>query len=200
MDGTDHSVRACHTCGLVQSIPTLGDQERAHCVRCLTPFSQPSDPSWTLAASIAALLLFPLAMSLPVLSIERFGISSSTDIWHGACRLLSNGHLMVGLIVLVCSICIPLIKLLGLVALTIAPRRWRHRHRALTWRLIDAAGRWGMVDVMLVAGVVAAVKLGDLVTVSPGPGAAIYAMMVTLSLVAGATFDPQRMWPDDAPN
>jgi paraquat-inducible protein A len=51
-----------------------------------------------------------------------------------------------------------------------------------------------MIDVMLVAGVVAAVKLGDLVSVDAGPGVVVYAAMVALSLVAGATFDPQAMW------
>src|SRR6185503_19432694 len=94
----------------------------------------------------------------------------------------------------VCSIVVPLTKLGGLLALSATPSSWRARHRALTWRLIDAAGRWGMIDVMLVAGVVAAVKLGDLVSVDAGPGIVVYAAMVLLSLLAGATFDPRSMW------
>jgi uncharacterized paraquat-inducible protein A len=147
--------------------------------------------------AVAALLLFPLAMSLPVLSIERFGAVSSTDIWDGAMDLLANGHLLLGLVVLICSVVVPLVKMIGLVCLSLAPRSWRNRHRALTWRLIEAIGRWGMVDVMLVAGVVAAVKLGDLVTVSAGPGATIYATVVLLSLLASATFNPEFMWKDE---
>jgi paraquat-inducible protein A len=188
------TLRACRTCGLIQAVPLTAHRERAHCVRCDTPFPHGIDQRWTIAAALGALLLYPLAMSLPVLSIERFGVSNQTDIWHGALRLLSDGHLVVGLIVLVCSIIVPLTKLAGLLALSAMPSAWRGRHRALTWRLSEAAGRGGMIDVMLVAGVVAAVKLGDLVSVNAGPGVVVYASMVILSLIAGSTFDPQAMW------
>jgi paraquat-inducible protein A len=195
----DSPQRACRTCGLIQAVPPAAHGERAHCARCDTPFPRGIDQTWTVAAALGALALYPVAMSLPVLSIERFGVSNQTDIWHGAMRLIGDGHLVVGLIVLVCSVAVPLLKLIGLLALSLAPSGWRHRHRALTWRMIDAAGRWGMIDVMLVAGVVAAVKLGDLVSVDAGPGAAVYAAMVLLSLLAGATFDPQAMWGDEEP-
>jgi paraquat-inducible protein A len=194
VDLTAGAPRACRTCGLIQVVPPRGHGERAHCARCDSPFPIGIDQRWTICAALGALLLYPLAMTLPVLSVERFGVSNATDIWHGALRLLADGHLVVGMIVIVCSVIVPLTKLGGLLALSATPRTWRARHRALTWRLIDAAGRWGMIDVMLVAGVVAAVKLGDLVSVDAGPGVVVYAAMVALSLVAGATFDPQAMW------
>ncbi len=188
---------ACRTCGLVQHLPPQRPDARLHCVRCDTPFADPGRPSWTAPLAVAALLLFPLAVSLPVISMARFGSVSSTDVWHGAWDLMENGHLLIGLVVLICSVAVPVVKLIGLVVLSLAPRSWRNRHRALTWRLIESLGRWGMVDVMLVAGVVAAVKLGDVVTVTTGPGAVIFATMVLLSLLASATFDPAMMWKDD---
>lgn len=190
------TLRACHACGLVQVVPMAVAGSGAHCARCDSPFPRGIDQRWTIAAAIAALMLYPVAMSLPVMSIERFGVVASTDIWNGAWNLLEDGHVVVALVVLVCSIAVPLLKLFGLLSLSLAPRAWRDRHRALTWRLIDAAGRWGMIDVMLVAGVVAAVKLGDMVSVDAGPGAMVYALMVVLSLIAGATFDPHAMWHD----
>jgi paraquat-inducible protein A len=187
-------LRACHCCGLIQRLPALDSPERAHCARCDTPFAHGVDQSWTIAAAVAALILYPIAMSLPVLSIERFGVRNQTDIWHGAINLVTGGHVVVGLVVLVCSVIVPLLKLGGLLGLSLTAGRFRDRHRAFTYRLIEAAGRWGMIDVMLVAGVVAAVKLGDLVSVDAGPGAVIYAAMVGMSLLAGATFDPRAMW------
>ncbi|MBA3708065.1 MAG: paraquat-inducible protein A [Planctomycetes bacterium] len=192
-------LRACHCCGLIQRLPAVTAGMTAHCRRCDTAFSTTVDQSWTLGASLAALILYPIAMGLPVLSIERFGVTNQTDIWHGAIGLLTGGHVVVGLVVLVCSVIVPLLKLFGLIALSLSAGRIQHRHRALTYRLIEGAGRWGMIDVMLVAGVVAAVKLGDLVSVNAGPGAVIYAAMVTMSLVAGATFDPRAMWREREP-
>lgn len=188
-------LRTCRTCGQIQVVPPTGPAEVAACRRCATAFPDLSRPSLTLPAALAALVVYPVAMGLPVLSLSRFGLTSSTDIWHGALRLLQAGHVAIGLVVVLCSVIVPPLKLLGLIGLSLAPLGWRDRHRALTWRLIDAIGRWGMVDVLLVAIVVAAVKLGDLVQVSPGPGAALFALMVALSLVASATFEPERCWP-----
>lgn len=68
-------------------------------------------------------------------------------------------------------------------------RRW-------SWRIVDLSGRWGMLDVLLVAVVVAWVKLGDLVQIEAGPAALAFTTVVILSLVATALFDPHAMWDD----
>jgi paraquat-inducible protein A len=132
VEATDPTLRACRTCGLIQAVPPPRRGVRAHCARCDSPVPRGIDQRWTIAAAVGALLLYPLAMSLPVLSVERFGVSNATDIWHGALRLLSDGHLVVGLIVIVCSVIVPLTKLIGLLALSATPRTWRARHRAVT--------------------------------------------------------------------
>jgi paraquat-inducible protein A len=51
-----------------------------------------------------------------------------------------------------------------------------------------------MLDVLLVAILVAALKLGDAMEVTPGPGALAFALCVILSLLAAASFDPRRVW------
>ncbi len=53
-----------------------------------------------------------------------------------------------------------------------------------------------MLDVLLVAVLVAAVKLGDWMDVSPGPGVAAYAAVVIFSLLSSASFDPHAIWED----
>ena len=55
-----------------------------------------------------------------------------------------------------------------------------------------------MLDVLLVAVLVAVVKLGDVVRVQPGPGLAAFAGVVILSLLASAVFDPHSIWEDPA--
>jgi paraquat-inducible protein A len=47
-----------------------------------------------------------------------------------------------------------------------------------------------MLDVLLVAALVAAVKLGDLVSIESGPGLYAFAGTVVLSLLASASWDP----------
>ena len=87
---------------------------------------------------------------------------------------------------------------LALVALTWGGLGLERRHQALTYRIVEFTGRWGMLDVTLVAVLVAALKLGDMVEVTPGPAALAFAAVVVLSLIAVAFFNPQRLW-DEPP-
>jgi paraquat-inducible protein A len=89
---------------------------------------------------------------------------------------------------------LPISKLAGLVVLCAGGKRLRNEHRGLTFRLIDLTGRWGMLDVMLVAILVAVLKIGDFVDVSPGPAALTFTVCVLLSLLAAATFNPAQSW------
>jgi paraquat-inducible protein A len=142
--------------------------------------------------------MYPLAMTLPVMSVERFGHRHEAGILEGTTQLLAGGHFLIGLVVLVCSVVIPLLKLLALLGLSTGGGFLIHEHRALTYHLVEWTGRWGMLDVLLVALLVAFMKLGDLVEVHPGPGAAAFLSVVLLSLLAAAAFDPHRLW-DAAP-
>ena len=117
-----------------------------------------------------------------------------TSIWTGSISLLTHGQITVGLIVLICSVVIPILKLIGMFVLTIRPDALRRHHRARVYRWIEVAGRWGMIDVLLVALVVAALKIGDWVSVTPGPGVTAFAACVLLSLVASAVFNPHAIW------
>jgi paraquat-inducible protein A len=147
----------------------------------------------TLALAIAALLLYPAAITLPVLRIEQFGRTHETGVLGGAIDLLGDGHAVLGLIVLFCSVLIPVANLLGLVVLSLSTIQLSAAHRGRTWRLIELSGRWGMLDVLLVAALVALVRLGELVDVQAGPGAALFALVVILSLLAAMAFDPRAI-------
>ncbi|MCA8981409.1 MAG: paraquat-inducible protein A, partial [Planctomycetes bacterium] len=64
--------------------------------------------------------------------------------------------------------------------------------------IVEWAGRWGMLDVLLIAMVVTWVKVGDLVEVTPGPGVIAFTLCVLLSLLASARFDPHVLWEQDS--
>jgi paraquat-inducible protein A len=192
-------LRSCSCCGLVQRVPPLATGRRACCARCRSHLMHGPghrSPSRTAALATAALILYPLAMTLPVMGVQQFGHRNQTSILEGTATLLGSGHLVIGLIVLLCSVILPLTKLLALLVLSSGGGFLHHRHRAFTYHLVEWTGRWGMLDVLLVAVVVAAIKLGDMVSVSAGPGAIAFASCVILSLLAGASFDPHRLWED----
>ncbi len=199
MTGPDSSrLRACRCCGLLQDVPYVPEGHRAACQRCASTLwvanRRLRSNVWAGSIAWAALVLYLPAMTLPVLEIERFGHHSQSSVWKGSLSLLGAGELVVGGIVFLCSVVIPLLKILGLVTITRGKSWMSHRHRAFTYRLIEWTGRWGMVDVLLVACLVAFLKLGDIVEVSPGPGVFVFTSMVLLSLVSSALFDSQAVW------
>ena len=148
----------------------------------------------TAAFALAALVLYVPALLLPVLAISRFGHANRSGIIGGISDMLEHGQWLIGLLVLVCSVVIPLLKLGGLLAISLGHAQLTSHHRALTHRLIEWTGRWSMIDVLLVAVLVAALKLGDLVTVEIGPGLYAFTACVVLSLAASASFDPRQAW------
>lgn len=188
---------ACHCCGLVHQIPLIGNRSVACCTRCHAVIRHGVHPRSTnraAALAVAALLLYPLALWLPVMQIERLGHESHASIWSGTVALLAEGHLFVGLAVLLFSVVAPIGKLALIFGLCVGQGLIARQDRARAYRLIEIIGRWGMVDVLLVAILVAVVKLGDLVEVTPGPGVMIFGVVVILSLLASAAFDPHAIW------
>lgn len=195
-------LRACHACGLVHAVGRVPPKHQALCTRCNTVIRtapHPRTAARAAAFALGALLLYPLALSLPIMTLTELGHTRETTIWSGMVSLLAGGQFAVGLVVLFCSVVAPLFKLGAIFALSAGELLLPTRHRARTYRLVEFLGRWGMLDVVLIALLVAAVKLGDLVEVSPGPGIAAFAGVVVLSLLASAFFDPHAIWEDPAP-
>lgn len=201
MHGATDRPYACHCCGLVQTLGQVRSGQRARCSRCgsviYDSVRRLRSNSRASSAALAALVLFPPAILLPIMRVERFGHSSDSSIWGGAVELLGHGELFVGFVVLICSIVLPLLKLLGILALTMGGARIDRHHRAATYRAVEWAGRWGMLDILLIAVVVAWVKIGDLVEVTPGPAAFTFTLVVLLSLFSTACFDPHAIWQDN---
>jgi len=192
----------CRICGMVASLPPGDAIEQDEVLRCpgcrvvIRPAGSASgrrSRSRTAALSLAALLLFPPAVMLPVMRVERLGHAHETGILDGAAMLIRDGQAWLGLVVLFCSVVIPIAKLCGLLFLSTGRIRSTSPTRVLVWRVVEWSGRWGMLDVLLVASIVALVKIGDLVSIEAGPGAVVFTTMVFLSLLAALCFDPHEV-------
>jgi paraquat-inducible protein A len=196
------AVLACDTCGLVQRLDPLAPGAVAECFRCgsfLTARRSVASLHVTAALSLAALLLYVPANIYPILRMTLYGADSENTIWDGVVSLMHANQPVVAVIVFMASIVIPLVKLAGLFFL-VASVRWRlgRRLRARTaiYKFIDRIGPWAMLDVFLLAILVALVKLGQLATVIPGPGLLAFTAVVVLTLLASSAFDPKLIWED----
>lgn len=198
MDLTEEIV-CCGTCGLSLRVEPLEPHSAAECPRCGSVVGERKSLSVipTAALALAALVLYIPANVYPILRMERYGLFSETTVWEGVAELTRLGYWFVALIVFLASIAVPLLKLAGLFFLSVSSaarsRRWR-RQRTWIYRFIDVIGPWAMLDVFLLAVLVALVRLGQLATVLPGRGLLAFTGVVVLTLLASAVFDPKLIW------
>jgi len=149
--------------------------------------------SRTAAAAAAAFLLYWPAILLPILRIEKFGHHYQSSLLMGTIELLREGSWFVGGVVLLFSILFPLVKILLLLELSLLGLLHR-QHQARTYRVMEFAGKWSMMDVMLLAWMVMLVKLGSLVEFHVGPAIGAFVLCVAMSLLASICFDPHTIW------
>ncbi len=192
--------KACHCCGQIHRLPPLSTHQQAVCVRChsaiMIPRNRYKSASRTAAAAIAAFVLYWPAVLCPILKIERLGQHSESSILHGTLELLRHGSWLVGGVVLLFSVIFPLTKIILLLELSLLELLNR-RHKAITLRFMEHAGKWSMMDVMLLAFLVMLVKLGNLVEFQFAPAVLAFVLCVTMSMIASLSFDPHAIWEDN---
>jgi hypothetical protein len=183
---------------LVQVIPSEAEFARYRCRRCDARLkgrsSTSADNIPAAAVAVTALLMFLPALSLPFLRIQQLGHAHESTLIGGVIALLAEDEWIVGLVILAFSLVLPPLKLTAVLLLSLAPSRLRADVRGRTYRAVELVGRWGMLDVFLVAVLVAYVKLGDVVQFEAGAGLFAFATFVVLSLLAAYFFDPHALW------
>jgi paraquat-inducible protein A len=198
-DEVAHSVDAagvgCDCCGLVlrQDVPSHG------CPRCGSRLRsrKPNSMARTWALLIAAGILYIPANVLPVMTVLSLGQGAPSTILSGVKELAGAGMWPLALLVFFASITVPLLKLIGLAYMLITVHRGstgRLRDRTRLYRVVEAVGRWSMIDVFMLSILVALVRLGFLASVYPGLGALCFAAVVVLTMLAASSFDPRLMW------
>lgn len=166
-------------------------------MRCRQRVAQhrPADAARAAALSLAALVLLVPANLLPILEIEYLGRTKASTVWGGCVALWDEGMWMVATLVFVASIAVPFAKLAAIFLLCWLDGSGRAvRARAWTLRQIERIGRWSMLDVFLLAVLVALVKLDSLSSAHPGAGLFFFAAVVVLTILASASFDARTLW------
>ena len=105
---------ACHECDLLMHHPHVGEEQKASCPRCgyemLVHRSHMRKRA--LALVITALILFVPANFLPIMSLGLLGQSAVDTVWSAVVGLYHSGMQGVAAVVFMCSMLVPLLKLL----------------------------------------------------------------------------------------
>lgn len=169
----------CPRCGA-----TLHRRKRDSVSRC-----------WALV--LAAAIFYVPANWFPVMEVVSFGRGGPHTIMGGVVEFVETGFWPLAAVVFLASVAVPLLKLAGLSAMLLGVRRrsaGRLRGRTRLYRFIEAVGRWSMIDVFAVAVLVSLVRFGALASISSEVGAACFAAVVVLTMLAAEAFDPRLMW------
>ena len=188
---------ACHDCDLLQKLPLLSTGEVARCSRCkATLYSRKKDPLVrSLALALTALILFIVANVFPFMSLSSQGQIVDSTLISGAFALFAGGNPFLSSLVLLTIFVFPLVNLLGLsyilLSLKLAPAKVEIRP---IYRVLRHAQPWGMLEVLLLAVLVAGVKLSDLATVIPGVAVYSFAGLIVILAALESTIDPHMIW------
>jgi paraquat-inducible protein A len=193
----DASLVACLHCDLLQRIPELEPGGSARCPRCNKELWRRREDSLnrTLALTLAALVLYVIANSVPMLGLTIVGREASTTVIGGAQHLWDNGQKIVGVLVLLTAVIAPALQIGLMLAIVLGAMR----ERAPRWvgallRHHPTTRIWSMIEVMMVGVLVALVKIADYATVIPG--VALFVLWVLVFVLAGmsASFDSREVW------
>lgn len=151
----------------------------------------------TKALLVAAAICFVPANVLPVLVTNTPDGAEAHTILDGVQALQQSGSWGLALIVAVASLVVPVAKV-GVLAYLCAVVEHgipaSPREGARLFRLLEAVGRWSMLDVFVDAFVVALVQLPPLMWERPGPGVPFFAATAVLTMLAAMSFDPRHLW------
>ncbi|MBV4497062.1 paraquat-inducible protein A [Pseudomonas sp. SWRI12] len=188
---------ACHECDLLMRKPQLAHGEKAECPRCGYELyaHRHNVVERSLALVIAALLLFVPANFLPIMQLNLLGQSSQDTVWSGVVGLFDTGMQGVSVVVFLCSMGIPLLKLFCQLAVLLTIRLDIGRsYGLLLYRIYHHLRDWGMLEVYLMGVLVAIVKLADMAAITVGLGLVCFISLLLVQVWLEVVMSPHQIW------
>jgi paraquat-inducible protein A len=183
----------CRTCGRVSRAGT------ARCPRCGSVLHgrEPASLQRVWAWLIVGLIAYVPANTYPIMVTNFLGSRLESTIIGGVIDLAHHGAWGLAAVVGLASIGIPVTKFLaiGYLSWSIQFRVSMPVHRRIhLYEAVEFIGRWSMIDVFVVAILVATVQLGFLASIEPGPAAVFFALAVIFTMISAQALDPRLLW------
>lgn len=184
---------SCHLC------LKLVDNKTHNCPRCGSAIHvrKANSVQRTLALLITASILYIPANLLPIMITDQLGSSTESTILGGVVLLIELGSIPIALVIFIASVMIPLAKLLVMFYLCWSVHHGppeSTRQRTVLYRVTEFIGKWSLIDVFVVAILVALIHLSNLLVIRPGVATIAFAGVVITSMLAAESFDPRLMW------
>ena len=197
MRAIDAGILVCTECHeLNTQEPDTDEQTCTRCGALIHP-RRPNSLTRTWALLVTAAILYIPANLLPIMTVNSLGQGEPSTIMAGVVQLVQHGMFPIAAVVFIASILVPTFKLVGIGLLLFSVQRHQPlsaQQRIVMYRFIEFIGRWSMLDIFVIAILVAVVNFGRLASVEANIGAAAFASVVILTMLAAVTFDPRLIW------
>jgi paraquat-inducible protein A len=187
------NLAACHLCC------KLAAADLHHCPRCGSKLHLRKSDSIqrTVALLLTSCILYIPANLYPIMITEQLGNAEGSTILGGVILLIHHGAIPVALVIFLFSVMVPMGKLMAMFYLVWTVKRHSPvsaRQRTTMYQITEFVGKWSMVDVFVVAILVALVHLGGILSIQPGIAALCFAGVVIVTMLAAESFDPRLIW------
>lgn len=188
---------ACHECDLLMHHPHLQEEQKASCPRCgyelVVHRAQMRRRS--LALVLTTLLLFVPANFLPIISLNLLGQNAVDTVWSGVVGLYYSDMKGVALVVFLCSMLVPLLKLLCQLAVLLSmPYAALRPLGVQLYRGYHHMREWGMLEVYLFGILVSIVKLKDMADLHLGVGLVCFVALMLAQVWLEVSMSPHQVW------
>ena len=188
---------ACPECDLLMLKPDLSLGQVAECPRCSCELFRLRHrivgPG--LALVLAALLLYFPANFLPIMRLNLLGRVTDDTVWSGVLSLYSSGMQGVAVVVFLCSMAVPLLKLLCQLAVLLCIALDRAKPLGmLLYRTYHHLREWGMLEVYLLGILVSIIKLRDMAELSLGIGLGCFVGLLVVQVWLELVMSPHQVW------
>ena len=184
---------SCHVCHKLAPI------KQKTCDRCHTPLHvrTPNSIQYTLAFLVTAMIFYIPANLYPIMNTSLLGELTESTIIGGVLLFIEHDSYFIAAIIFTASVLIPIAKMLILIWLCYATSSASHLSGSeLTrlYRVTEFIGKWSMIDIFVVAILVALVQVTGIMSITPGLAARAFALVVILTMLAATKLDVRLIW------
>ncbi|MBT5230643.1 MAG: paraquat-inducible membrane protein A [Methylococcales bacterium] len=192
----------CHDCKKLIAASAIESRDH-YCPRCGAALHMriPNSLVKTWSFLITAIILYFPANFLPIMTVEKLGSVTSDTIMSGVISLVQHGMWGIAAVVFIASVLVPLLKMISIALILISIQfqlQMSAKQRTVIYQVVAFVGRWSMLDVFVIALLVALVEFKKIATITAEPGATFFGIVVVLTMIAATTLDPRLIWDNRA--
>lgn len=184
----------CSDCGLMmQDLPSA---KEIHCLRCgHCVRKEACSIEHALGLSIAALILFVPAMTLPILTFELGDTKQASTMLSALYYFFDDGYPELSVILFLTTVLAPFVQIVvSLFFYLSLSRKIKPKYMKLCYRILYHIRDWVMLDIYLIAILVAFIKLSATSEVIYGAGLLLFVFLMLFSFLLSRCLSPKKIW------